>query len=69
MEYIKVSKNYKLSGEITDIRELLQLAKERKSITYKEGLQQRWAIKPAAVVVNWSLMMLSLRTFYKIEKL
>lgn len=69
MEYIKVSKNYKLSGEITDIRELLQLAKERKSIAYKEGLQQRWAIKPAAVVVNWSLMMLSLRTFYKIEKL
>lgn len=65
----KISKNLKITREITDIRELIQLAKEHKSIAYKAGLCQTWFVRPAAVVVNWSLSMLSRRTFYKTEKI
>lgn len=65
----KVSKNFKVSSEITDIRELIKLADEHKSVAYKAGLPQVWCVKPAAVIANWSLRMLSLRTFYKIEKI
>lgn len=65
----KVSKNFKVASEITDIRELITLAKEYKSVAYQAGLRREWFIKPAAIIVNWSLMMISLKTFYKIEKL
>lgn len=65
----KVSKNFKVSSEITNIRELIKLADEHKSVAYQAGLTRRWFVKPAAVIANWSLRMLSLRTFYKIEKI
>lgn len=51
----KVSNNFKVSSEITDIRELIRLADEHKSVAYKAGLPQKWCINPAAVVANWSL--------------
>lgn len=65
----KVSKNFKVSSEITDIRELIKLADEHKSVAYQAGMRHEWFVKPAAVIANWSLRMLSLRTFYKIEKI
>jgi hypothetical protein len=67
MERIKVSKNLYLGEKIEDVRELLKLAEEKKSVAFKIGLTQQWMVRPAACIIHWSLRMITLREFYKTE--
>lgn len=69
MEHIKVSKNLYLGEKIEDVRELLTLAREKKSVAFQMGLKREWMVKPAACLIHWSLQMLSIRSFYKTRKL
>lgn len=69
MEKIKVSKNLYLGERIEDVRELLKLASEKKSVAFRVGLERRWMVRPAACLVHWSLQMLSVNVLYKTKKL
>lgn len=69
MNDIKVSKNLYRGDRIDDVRELLKLAEEKKSVAFQLGMTQRWVVRPAACIAQWSLTMLNRFTFYKTRKL
>lgn len=69
-EAIMVSKNYKLSDNISGFEELESIAEEHKCVAWKCGLITSYQLKPASFFLNWSYMMLKnqLPRLYKVEK-
>jgi hypothetical protein len=60
----KISKNCYLGEEITDMRQLVDLSKERKSIAFNLGTHT--FIRPAAFVIHWSVAMISRFKIYHV---
>jgi len=66
---MKVSKNYSLGPEITDLRELVKLANEKKSVAYHTPLWgNNYNVKPAAFIQNWNIRIASGFKYYHIVK-
>lgn len=61
-----VTKNIGKGEPINDLRELVRLAEEKKSIIMRLGWN--WYVRPAAFMINWSLGQLAkMQFFYSIK--
>lgn len=61
----KISKNIYKGEQILDIREIIRLANERKSIIQKANYANRmYIVRPAAFYLNWPLRLLLICKFY-----
>lgn len=73
MEKTKISKRCYLGERLSDLNELLELARDKKSIAYSPGndkyLKPIWFIRPASWMVHWSLAKLANTVLYKVEKI
>lgn len=67
---IMATKNIGVGERITDLREIMRLALEKKSIVQSVRYPDRnYIVRPAAFYVNWSLGMLMGQSLYYTVKL
>ena len=61
-----VSKNIALGEPITDIRDILRLASERKSVIWK--LRLSYFVRPASFFLGWPLIqVMNAKLFYSVK--
>lgn len=63
------TKNIRVGDSIKDLMDLKRLADEKKSVAFRRGIQQIWAVRPAAFMMQWPLaQLMNLKLYYTIKK-
>lgn len=67
-DMIQVSKNYKRGEPITDPREILRLAAEKKPVIWRRGFEN-YELKPASFFLSWQLRLVLESEFFFADKI
>lgn len=64
---MQITKNVWKGGEITDLNELVELSRQKKSVVLRTG--DFFSVRPAAFIIQWSIaMIINHKIYYGIHE-